>query len=671
MPNAVFNDGAFRKELAEVLSKLDVEAVDEMAPTAKKAGHTVKEVRDTVHPGLVSDMLMAILASVGKSVPARQIHKRIRDDVVWDSSLLPWRRSSLWLAIRVTLQTSLFQMLPKKEAFTTYKNFMVIILTKILDSSLTSNLPLDICFIIQAKIARRSFKLGTGLLDSVHDDALNVGRAYKSKVNGEWQTVQERDPAVLVKIDLASIEGDTAMTLHSCRQHLDSVLNADQPMFKTPARFATSCAALLTYQHDRLPNLQAGLSRDSDLPYALAKLELWVAHDLSAWTTKAITSPNHDHCSGLASLALDYKQQALPAYSESPEQLSMMLLTIAELWLALDTVAGKLIPLLHDFSPELHDDLFHPLLLPRREDMARLKAIEDHIALRREKSKPHYAPIFSDPVGTGKFYFSSLYYDLHPEMVALGQRITKEANNEWGLKKAEWGRRQSHFDELKAKIAAMSCSTVVDEWGDESHAYDCSKCRTQKEANGMMIDIYEWPLPAHEAELRAAVFELACPQAFAAWRNLTWMLIQDLGRITSEAGKSVEHTVCNYHGLREYQCQSSNSRITLASSIKSSMSSHYAQVRFPTTPSDIFRKNALHYLYYDTGSQIWIHNQTQHSDFARHCQSKIPEGAYRKLQFAIDSTTHTQSEVIAVQHSCSKLLTLHELVAFGSLRADG
>ena len=71
------------------MKKLDVEAVDEMAPTAKKAGHTVEGVRDIVHPGLVSDMLMAILASVGESVPARQIHKRIPKGSSYSGTAFP------------------------------------------------------------------------------------------------------------------------------------------------------------------------------------------------------------------------------------------------------------------------------------------------------------------------------------------------------------------------------------------------------------------------------------------------------------------------------------------------------------------------------------------------------------------------------------------------------
>ena len=75
------------------LRKLDLETVEEMVPTATKAGKKSMEIRDTAHPCLVTEMLMALLASLGKPLPANQIHKRIRDDAVWDSALLPWRRS--------------------------------------------------------------------------------------------------------------------------------------------------------------------------------------------------------------------------------------------------------------------------------------------------------------------------------------------------------------------------------------------------------------------------------------------------------------------------------------------------------------------------------------------------------------------------------------------------
>lgn len=465
VPKSVFDNNAFRKELVHTLRKLDMEVVDEIAPTTKKAGHNSKEIRDTVHPRLVTEMLMAILTSLGHSAAVPQIHKRIRDDVIWHSSLIPWRRSSLWLAVRVTLQTSLSRVLPCGEALAAYKNLMIVLLVKILHVSMSSELPLDLCFVIQAKIARRIFKLGTAVLGSVHDDTLAVGRRFTNKVEHNWRAVQENDAVVPIHIDLSIVEEDTVMTLNSSRQYLDSVLNDDVNISMTTktSDLAPSCPELLTYDQDHLPRLPRNL-HGHNLLFALAKLEIWAARYLPTWTTNAKNTPNDDQCTRLTSLATDYKQQALAAYAGSPEQLSMMLLTIAHMWLALDTIAGELIPLLHQFSPELYHELFQPLLLPKKEDMVRLKMLEDYVTSRQNKSNPHHPPIFSIPSDSGIAYFSGLYYGLANELQELRQQIQIDATRKWHAKKIEWETTQRQFDDLTAKAAALSCTTVVDDW---------------------------------------------------------------------------------------------------------------------------------------------------------------------------------------------------------------
>ena len=53
------------------------------------------------------------------------------------------------------------------------------------------------------------------------------------------------------------------------------------------------------------------------------------------------------------------------------------------------------------------------------------------------------------------------------------------------------------------------------------------------------------------------------------------------------------------------------------------------------------------------------------------CTMQLPTGPYSNLQYALDSTKHSQNQVIASQDSCSIALSLHEYVSFGSLRADG
>lgn len=49
----------------------------------------------------------------------------------------------------------------------------------------------------------------------------------------------------------------------------------------------------------------------------------------------------------------------------------------------------------------------------------------------------------------------------------------------------------------------------------------------------------------------------------------------------------------------------------------------------------------------------------------------LPEGPHQNLQYAVDSTSHSQNEVLAAQTECSPDLSIHEYIAFGSLRADG
>lgn len=669
VPKLVFDNDDFRNQLVETLRKLDLETVEEMVPTAIKAGKRTPEVRDTAHPGLVTEMLMALLASLGKPLPANQIHKRIRDDAVWDATLLPWRRSAFWLAIRVTLQTSLSQRLTPNMALRGYKNMMLVLLTKVMQESLMLKLPMDLCFIIQAKIARRSWKLGTTLLDFVRRDALAVGRNLKDKLKTEWQGAQAAEAAMQTKIHTSSLENDTSMTLTSCGSYLDVVLRSGDSAPSNLSEFAPECPALLQYRRDHLPKLSDHYTGD-DLMFALASLEIWVANNLAVWTAEAKENPLDDHCSGLASLALDYKQRASLAYVDSPEQLSVMLLTIAELWLALDTVVSTIIPLLLDFPPELPEVLFYPLLLAKRGDMVRLNVVEDYIAYRQRNSDPRYPPIFSDPINPNTPYFSSLYYNNSNKHKELRRRIESDANKQRDAKKVEWERKQNDYDRLKAEAVALSCTQTIDYWGNETHDPACKKCRTENEAKEISIGVHEWPLPEMESQSQASVFELDCPSGFIAWRSLTWMIVHDLGRKPCDRGAQPADTVSNYSGLKDHRGQES-SRITLASKVKSFLKAHYSTVKFPQRLSQLYVKNALHYVYYDKELKTWIDEETKPPDFAPYCNSLLSNGLHRSLQYAVDSTVHHQAKVIADQETCSKDLTLHELIAFGSLRADG
>ncbi|KAI9781451.1 MAG: hypothetical protein M1816_002372 [Peltula sp. TS41687] len=75
-------DSSFRQPLAELLTQLDADTPKEAQPIATKAGSHVVEIRDTVHPGLVTEMLSGILRANGSPLEVPRVHMRICNDVL-------------------------------------------------------------------------------------------------------------------------------------------------------------------------------------------------------------------------------------------------------------------------------------------------------------------------------------------------------------------------------------------------------------------------------------------------------------------------------------------------------------------------------------------------------------------------------------------------------------
>lgn len=88
-------DVTFRDAFVECLTKLNSEVIEEACPKSRKAEASVVEIRDTINPRFVTEMLTGILRGLGRPVKIVRIAKRTRDDVLWKDTLKPWRRSPL------------------------------------------------------------------------------------------------------------------------------------------------------------------------------------------------------------------------------------------------------------------------------------------------------------------------------------------------------------------------------------------------------------------------------------------------------------------------------------------------------------------------------------------------------------------------------------------------
>ncbi|KAL8731664.1 MAG: hypothetical protein Q9166_003243 [cf. Caloplaca sp. 2 TL-2023] len=611
IPLEIARRPGFYCELLKMLKRLDTEVVDEMMPQSRKAKSDRAEIRDTCHPGLVTELLMATLSAVGKPLKIRQIQKRIRDDVIWKNSLLPWRRSTLWLVLRVSIQTTLSGDLEPIKATAEYKNFMVYLLVDMLRLASTSDIDLDICKMMQMKIARRVAKLSTAALPFVQRSALSEVEKTSQEQRKVWQEIQSTDANRETQIDTATIEADTVLTLLNSRPALDAALQSSYQSLQTVIPIESRYPEWLIYGDNGLPSINRAVLRSSDTIYALAEFERWVSQSLPAWLDEALLHPYPVQCTSIAKSAEVYKSSASNTYSGCPELLSAMLLTVGEMWLALDKLAGSILPLLHRYSPEVATDVFTTLLLPKKAQMERLHRLELHITERHKDKIFHNSSTFSDDSNADVNCFASRFFEQSSDHQELRQRILDNASQERDEKKREWQQKTNRYNTLTSEVAKLTCATVVDNRGQIQHdKKNCQRCTLDLERRQMRIAVFEWPLPEDKVQCRLAVFNLRCPETFAAWQNLTWMLIQDLGRSEGMTGDDPKGFLASYPGLQQYY-ETSNSRVVLAATVKSIQVSHYRQLEFPTRLENVFSEHSLQYKLYDKDRGIWICDQTE------------------------------------------------------------
>ena len=668
IPYSTFSKPDFRKELAQRLSSLDAEVIEEMMAQSYKAGEKTGENRESVHPGLVTEMLMSILAPLGHPVQVRQVRKRTRDDVLWKKVDLPWRRSALWLSVRVALQMALVSMMPSKVSRNEYKNFMILFMTRIGSLVADARFPSDLLQVIKVKLARRVFKLGTSCITFVHDQALEVCERLKAIQQQRWQEIVDDDAKRHTNLETSSFSGDTSLTLNASSLYLQAVLTPSTLTATLISSVMRQCPIWLDMSDD-LPRFGGTGSRQQETHFVIFEFERWVCGTLPHWLESASNSPSSAQCMELWSLSSLYHKTASTVYSRSAEGVSTMILVLAELWCAIDVLASKMQPLLRRFGPEIPVDLFSPLLLPKRSQMDRLRHIELYITTRHEQAVPENPSMFSEP---SKRCFAAQLYEASEDYQELRREIQEFARKQISRKQREWVEGSQRYRKIKDGAKAMMCQNTLDiDQNVERHiASGCPRCRRLKVAEDMSIDRYERPLPEDAVHCAAAVVELDFPSEMVAWRNMTWMLIHDIGRSSKASGSLPAETLLKYSGLRPFARKKASS-ISLASVTKSYTRAHYKKVKFPVEFDKCVVNNALKYKLWDAGSRCWLHDQKSTPSISVRCITQLPEGPYTNLQYAVNATSHTQNQVIAEQRSCSTNISLPEFVSFGSLRADG
>jgi len=212
-------------------------------------------------------------------------------------------------------------------------------------------------------------------------------------------------------------------------------------------------------------------------------------------------------CIQLARAIAMYMDLVGNSYDLNPEQKSQMLLTIMELWAAMDKTAIELFPLLQEYEPVFSPSHFDILQISRLCDMHRLNTVRLYLKSRHERAGAFGMNIFANPA---KGCFGERYYNESLDSYALQKAHTKiedAAKAARERKIQQWMTMSAEYEE-KVKISSQStCLYRTDANGQVRHnERGCGKCTNQRQLDTFRkIRVQEHPLPADEAEAKTVV----------------------------------------------------------------------------------------------------------------------------------------------------------------------
>ncbi|KKZ67076.1 hypothetical protein EMCG_07247 [[Emmonsia] crescens] len=668
-----FQRPEFQAMVAHTLAKMSYQPVVETMPKAKKAGRMHVEDRDTVHPKIVTELFTSILKSVGNPVDVSRLWKNTREEVMWLDSRRPWRRSPLWLFIRVAMQlvisrsTTAASNLPGD----LYKTFMVFFMGRVLELALPHSLHSDMFYALNAKLAQRLLKLDSSVHGPILDSVESVMQDANRLIHERWSNIVKQsgpryDPSRLKRLDF---NRDVFNPLPKLDEYIKSLSKRKNDKNFVPFDPAP---VLAKYQAEEFPTCVGSMNGEYKL-YNLRALEAWIASDLPQWLQ--LHKSNSSTCCKLGDLIETYYAVASPVYSGNPETYSMMLLTILELWIACDESAVQICKLLLDYDPGIPQSLLQSLTLPFKCQMERLLRAEGYLKNRQERAIFPAPSIFRDFGLQNCFsvrYFnqSPAHQDLLRIIVVQETKARLEKCNELRLKKEEYGVLMKQHNESECEFHEV----IVDHhsgFSKKQHSNSCKRCHYKARATSMRIQIHEWSLPSNILKSRSTVFELQVPRFFGRWRDTTVFLLFDVLKVeySSTDRPRANYPLYNYRGLSSFFTPfSSEQRIGLLSEDKPHEVTHRRQqLVYVATESDVCLNNGLHYQYHDSSIGLFVSDFRVTDEIPRLSTYTLPAQSASLQKFLYRPATMpnglSPNTVIASQSDCPVHMSLDEYKA--------
>jgi hypothetical protein len=682
IPITKLKDQSLQHMLANTLAKMSTQAAPGFQPQAYKAGRNHDEDRDTTHPGMVTDYLPRIIAALGETTSVTRITKNTREEVLWSNCKTPWRRSPVWLLVRVTLQllfTRQDSSGPAAESL--YKIFLIQLLSLIQERA-QSNWQLlgsGSLHVLNAKMLQRLRKLESqSQLHFVKPSWMEAVKACMLKayklMDQKWSSEVQSASANLNTTRLKFLQPEAALDMQL--PELDNFLvdvhsrktAAADSNFKPGPSYPTFSSATLPTSFSTVDNYRH---------LRLAAVESWIENHLQSWIASHLSDKTT--CQHLHNLLKEYYSCASAAYKGSAWSMSIMYLTVLEIWVACDRSACRVFPLLVNYLSEVPLAELQCLTLPLRNHMQRLHTVEAYIE-QRERSASNKVSIFRDFGNVSSFAVQ--YFNQSKQLQDVMKQIQQDATAKRAAKCKELADMKLQHENLMQRYNSTKCDYVT-VTTNRYHGYTktvhdryCNRCDLKNQADGLNIHIYEWPLPSEEATAKAIVFELKIPQSYRIWRDLSIFVISDVLGCKSNAIQcpQFQYVLSGHRDLSQMlDSQYDFRRIVPLSEIKPHVVTHRKNKKAVQhlQEEDVCLENALRYGYYDTSTGTWTAQQTPNGRLPQMCMHEMPARSKALDRFLSKPPSAPDgvppNEVIASLSDCPPHFSIEEYKAFGSL----
>ena len=662
IPANRFMDECFLRELSSFLVQMDVDHF----PPLLMTNSTQDIDHESAHPGYISELLAGILRVYGQSAVVNCITKRIGDEVLfsgeswekgWPEKLRrwlgqdktrkrqgtdkSWRRSPLWLILRVSLQSSL-------TSTNIYKLFILFFHAHLLRICVRLDFSSELLHVMRVKMVRRLTKLGPGKSSDICQFVHDVTNETEALISKRWTAFQALESMTPISLfNALDFVADAHISLNNSYEYLRKALGTASRS-SSQSQFTPSHGSRLhdVYDFTQFTNGRLRNAIAADPRIAVADFELSVERNLQSWA--AANRSNDDASEVIASCIQQYYIGAKGCYKDNPEDNSVMVLTIMDLWVALDRITIHQCPLLKEYSPEIPSDFLHSILLHRSSDLKRALRIEEYLSARHKEALG-VTSVFSNSLDES--CFAARYFRASEDLQRLNDKITARIRGAPVTEPAKRSKSASLYGKLKSRLKdVFSSDDLIDD------------------------PALEWSLFLAVPTQRVA-FELSPPQAFPAWRDITYIILCDIGLLSvsnSDYWCLSLHVFPILHSLVAKLPKRRRRRVAVAffrEPEQGQNGGNIVQNQAEDTLGFLSKGLGWSFGLFDYHRRVETITSFSGSSPAKFCTPPIPKSSpYSCLHNYVSKTQHEPNAIIVAQADCPDKLNLHEFLAFSGLR---